>query len=415
MPYLAKHPVRHEQSLCENSASAAAFGVFKRRKVPILLPFRDLGSIPEEKVDRGRFRLRSIEKNPQQALEPGRVEMPADVVNLAMVGLGGWGKYVVRSFWQTAHCRLSYLCDANPQTLAEQVRFYPEALPTDCFESILCDETVDAVALATPAPTHFELAKSALLAGKHVFVEKPMTLSAEHAEELVDLASSCGQKLMVGHLLKYHPAVELMKQQVDRGALGDIYYMYCQRLNLGTVRQDENAFWSLAPHDISVILHLFDAEPVRIEASGQCFLQEGVEDVVFSTLHFADGRVAHIHVSWLDPHKRRSMVLVGSEKMLVFDDTEATEKVRIYDKHACVETDPAGQMPPITVRHGDIVIPRISQREPLAVETEHFIRCILDDLEPASDGNDGLRVVRILEAIDKQFRRRLPVRLQRAA
>ncbi len=341
--------------------------------------------------------------------------MPADVVNLAMVGLGGWGKYVVRSFWQTANCRLSYLCDANPRTLADQVRYYPEAFPTDCFESILSDHSVDAVALATPAPTHFEFARQALLAGKHVFVEKPMALSSEHAEQLVELAEISGRKFMVGHLLKYHPAVDLMKQQIDSGALGDIYYMYCQRLNLGVVRQEENAFWSLAPHDISVILHLFEAEPVRIEASGQSFLQEGVEDVVFSTLHFADGRVAHIHVSWLDPHKRRSMVLVGSEKMLVFDDTEATEKVRIYDKHACVEADPAGQMPPVTVRHGDIVIPRISQREPLAVETEHFIRCILDDSEPLSDARDGLRVVRILETIDRQFRHRMPIRLHKAA
>ncbi|MGE3313506.1 MAG: Gfo/Idh/MocA family protein [Planctomycetaceae bacterium] len=341
--------------------------------------------------------------------------MPADTVNLAMVGLGGWGKYVVRSFWQTANCRLSYLVDSNPKTLADQVRYYPEAFPTDDFESVLCDESVDAVAIATPAPTHFELAKAALLADKHVYVEKPMTLTSEHAEELVEIASVCRKKLMVGHLLKYHPAVDLMKQQVDQGALGDIYYMYCQRLNLGVVRQEENAFWSLAPHDISVILHLFGSEPTRIEASGQCFLQEGIEDVVFSTLHFADRRVAHIHVSWLDPHKKRSMVLVGSEKMLVFDDTESTEKVRIYDKSACVETDPAGQMPPITVRHGDITIPRISQREPLAVETEHFIRCIIDDLEPKSDGNDGLRVVRILESIDRQFRKQAPVRLHRAA
>jgi len=341
--------------------------------------------------------------------------MPADTVNLAMVGLGGWGKYVVRSFWQTAHCRLSYLCDSNPHTLAEHVRYYPEAFPTDCYESILSDESVDAVALATPAPTHFELAQAALRAGKHVFVEKPMTLQSDHAEELVELAESCGRKLMVGHLLKYHPAVELMRECVQSGALGDIYYMYCQRLNLGTVRQDENAFWSLAPHDISVILHLFDSEPARIEASGQSFLQEGIEDVVFSTLHFPDGRVAHIHVSWLDPHKQRTMVLVGSEKMLVFDDMQSTEKVRIYDKSACVEGDPAGQMPPITVRHGDIVIPRISQREPLAVETEHFVRCILDDVKPKSDGRDGLRVVRILEAIDRQFRRKMPIRIHRAA
>jgi predicted dehydrogenase len=181
------------------------------------------------------------------------------------------------------------------------------------------------------------------------------------------------------------------------------------------VRQSENAFWSLAPHDISVILYLFGSEPDRVDASGQSFLQNRIEDVVFTTLHFADGRMANIHVSWLDPHKKRSMVLVGSEKMLVFDDMQATEKIRIFDKSACLEGGADGAMNPISVRHGDIVIPRVSAREPLAIETEHFIQSILEDTQPRSDGRDGLRVVRILEEVDRQFRNTVPLTLRKAA
>jgi predicted dehydrogenase len=203
---------------------------------------------------------------------------------------------------------------------------------------------------------------------------------------------------MVGHLLEYHAAVEFMKRQIDSGALGDIHYMYCQRLSLGVVRSHENACWSLAPHDISVILHLFGCEPDGISARGECYLQENVEDVVFVNLHFPDGRMAQIHCSWLDPHKERKMVVVGSQKMLVFDDMQATEKVRIYDKGAMVN---AGQ--PVSVRQGDVHIPHLGGPEPLDVETQHFVNAILNDTVPRSDGRDGLRVVRVLEQIDQQL------------
>lgn len=340
--------------------------------------------------------------------------MTQDAVSLGVVGLGGWGKFVVKNFATTSNCRLSYVCDANRHALAQQARQFPDATPTDSFETLLADESLDAIALATPAPFHHEMAKRALLAGKHVFVEKPMTLVTEHALELVEIAEQNDRKLMVGHLLKYHPAVQLMKNLVDEGSLGQIHYMYCQRLNLGVVRTEENAFWSLAPHDVSVILHLFEQEPEHIVANGQSFLQPDIEDVVFATMYFPDGRVANIHVSWLDPHKKRSMVLVGSEKMLVFDDQEANEKVRIYDKSASIDIDAVG-MNAVTVRHGDILIPRLSTREPLAAETQHFVDCILNDTQPLSDGHDGVRVVRILEAIDRQFRQKMPVRFRKAA
>ena len=343
--------------------------------------------------------------------------MGSECVTLGMAGLGGWGRFVVRNFAGTSGCRLQYLCDADPKTLEQQARLYPDATAISSYEQMLDDDRLDAVALATPAPMHYAMAKQALLAGKHVYVEKPMTLLAEHAEELIDLAETCDRKLMVGHLLEYHPAVELMKREIDSGSLGDIHYMYCQRLNLGVVRQQENAFWSLAPHDISIILYLFGAEPDHVEASGQSFLQPGVEDVVFANLHFPDGRMANIHVSWLDPHKKRSMVVVGSEKMLVFDDMEPSEKVRIFNKGACVAPQPSGAMQSIAVRHGDIIIPRLSGREPLAIETEHFIDCILNDVQPRSDGRDGLRVVKILEAVDRQLHasQPVPMPLQRTA
>lgn len=341
--------------------------------------------------------------------------MAQSEVTLGVVGLGGWGKFVVRNFAQTPGCKLKYVCDASADSLSRQGRLYPDSIPTNQYSDLLNDPELDAVALATPAPLHFEMARAALLADKHVYVEKPMTLAAEDAEELVDLADKRGLKLMVGHLLLYHPAVEMMKQHVESGDLGEIYYMYCKRLNLGVVRQNENSFWSLAPHDISVILHLFDSEPCRVEASGQCYLQPGVEDVAMATLHFPDGRMANIHVSWLDPHKTRSMTLVGSEKMLVFDDMEPTEKIRIFDKAATVSMVQDGPQNPVNVRHGDILAPRVSPKEPLSAETLHFVESIINDTRPRSDGYDGLRVVRVLEAVEQQLRQVERPFLRRAA
>jgi len=348
-----------------------------------------------------------------------RESVRLDTVRLGMVGLGGWGKSVVRNFNQTDGCELCTICDSSLQTLDRQRRDYPDAIATGRYQDLLEDVSIGAIALATPAPAHFSMARAALEAGKHVYVEKPMTMNSADAEELVHLADERGLKLMVGHLLEYHPAVQLMKEQVDADALGQIYYIYSQRVNLGVVRQHENAFWSLAPHDISVILYLFGAEPDRILANGQSFLQNGIEDVVFVTLHFPDGRIANIHVSLLDPHKERKMVLVGSEKMLVFDDMAAGEKIRIFDKGASCDSDAdgdsGGEMQAISVRHGDIRIPHISTREPLAIETQHFIDCIRNDATPRSDGRDGLRVVRILEEVDRQLHGAIPATFRRAA
>lgn len=341
--------------------------------------------------------------------------MSHEVVRLGVVGLGGWGKFVVRNFSQRERSELVYICDSNPFTLKQHESLYPQAKATQEYSDLLNDPTLDAIVIATPAPFHYEMAKAALKSGKHVYVEKPMTLTSEHSEELVEISETLDLKLMVGHLLEYHPAVQLMKEQVDSGALGDIHYMYCQRINLGVVRQHENAFWSLAPHDISVILYLFGEEPSHITANGQSFLQPGIEDVVFANLHFPDGRMANIHVSWLDPHKKRSMVLVGSQKMLVFDDMAANEKVRIYDKGAQFKNNSEGAMQAINVRHGDILSPHIPGTEPLALETQHFIDSIIFDTTPRSDGRDGLRVVRILEKVEQILHSEIPAPVIKAA
>jgi predicted dehydrogenase len=273
----------------------------------------------------------------------------------------------------------------------------------------LSDPEIAAIAVATEAPEHFEIASAALAAGKHVFVEKPMALSSADCRALIAQASAAGRKLMVGHLLEHHPAFDAIRGLIVSGEIGDIHYMYTQRLNLGIVRGHENAWWSLAPHDISVICRLFDAEPVSVAAQGQSYLQKqiagaprDVEDVVFATLRFADGRMAGIHVSWLDPHKTRQMTIVGTRKMITWDDMAAGEKVRIYDK-AAVTPHVASYAEAITLRTGDILIPKIDSAEPLAREVQHFVEACLDDKPVFTDGEDGLRVVRVLAAGQKSL------------
>jgi len=311
----------------------------------------------------------------------------------------------VRHFATSERSRLRWLCDLNENTLARHAKTYRETATTVSFEEVLRDPVVDAVAVATPAPTHFTLALQALEAGKHVYVEKPMTLSAADAAVLTHAAERADRRLMVGHLLEYHPAVRYLKQLIEDDRLGDIHYLYAQRVNLGIVRSEENAWWSLAPHDLSIICYLFDAEPVRITLSGQCFLQPDIEDVVFGTLDFADGRLAHVHVSWLDPHKVRKVTIVGTERMATFDDMEAAEKVRLYDKGASMQPSVADYGEAIQVRMGDILIPRIPPSEPLRLEVRHFIDAVLDGTPILSDGHDGERVVRILEAGARSLRR----------
>ena len=320
------------------------------------------------------------------------------MLKVAVVGAGSWGKNLVRNFASVKGAALAAVCDRDEECLAVLGPAYPQARFTRDYADILADKTIDAVVVATDAASHFGHAMAALEAGKHTYAEKPMCQSAAEAERLTREAESSGLKLMAGHLLLYHPAVLMLKSLVESGELGEIYYMYTQRLNLGIVRSSENAWWSLAPHDISVINYLFGALPRRVSAQGQSYLQEGIEDVVFATLYFGDGRLAQIHTSWLDPHKMRRMTVVGSRKMVTFDDMEPSEKVWVYDKGAAPNLSYNSYGEAITLRQGDIHIPKLDTTEPLKLECQHFVDAIANNTAVRSDGRDGVRVIRVLEA-----------------
>ena len=327
----------------------------------------------------------------------------AERVVLACVGAGRWGRNLVRVFDSLPDVELAVVCDVSEDIRRELKQQYPEVKVTADYGEVLANKQIQAVVLAVPAVDHYAAAKQALEAGKHVYVEKPISLSYDHARRLTELAESLSLVLMVGHLMEYHPALRLLKQLVDAGELGEILYLYSERVNLGVVRKDENALWSLAPHDISMILHLVDEEPESVSARGASYLQEGIEDVVFANLRFADGRMAQIQVSWLDPHKVRKLTVVGTQKMAVFDDMESAEKVRIYDKAAERQGyESYGES--ITLRFGDIVIPHVNPAEPLKLECQHFVDCVQSGDTPVSDGRDGMRVVRVLEAAQRSLR-----------
>ena len=329
-------------------------------------------------------------------------------LSIALVGLGYWGPNLARNFAAIEDCDLTWCCDASEEARARLAGQYPSTRFTDDLAEVLADPDVDAVVLATPVPTHAELAVRVLESGKHCFVEKPLGRSVADAQLAVDAARSTGKTLMVGHLLEYHPGVQRLKELSDSGELGDeIYYIYGNRLNLGKVRADENALWSLGAHDVSVLLYLADEEPHEVIARGESYVREGVEDVVFCFLRFPSGLSAHLHLSWLDPHKERRFTIVGSKRMATFDDMALEGKLTIYDKG--VDETSRGYGEYIT-RSGDIFSPRIPNLEPLRVECEHFVRCVRTGERPRSDGESGLRVVRVLEELQNSLDRSLRVR-----
>jgi predicted dehydrogenase len=310
------------------------------------------------------------------------------MLKIGLVGAGDWGKNLIRIFHQLKKARLIWCCDLEEKRRESMSRNYPDVKVTGRFEDILEDASVGAVVICSSAVTHHPLAMAALKAGKHVYVEKPLALNAADAEEMKASAEANGLKLMVGHLLLYHPAVKILKEMVDGGDLGQVFYVYSQRVNLGKIRQDENALWSFAPHDISVILHLLGQTPVSVSARGESYLQQGIEDVVFVNMKFADRKMAQLQLSWLDPHKVRKITIVGSKKMVVFDDVESTEKLKIFDKGVSgVSYESYGDS--ITLRFGDIHIPYITMTEPLRVECQHFVDCVLNDLFSTSARKSG--------------------------
>jgi predicted dehydrogenase len=310
------------------------------------------------------------------------------VTKVGVVGLNYWGPNLVRNFNDLAD--LTWLCDLDEQHLNPIAARYPDARATTSFEDLLADDALDAVVIATPVPTHYALTKQALEAGKHVFVEKPPAMRAVEMDELVALAVEHDRVLMPGHLLLYHPGVLKVKDLIDRGELGDVLCVYGNRVNLGIVRSNENALWSLGVHDLSVILYLLDEDPELVTAQGSASIHPGVEDVVFCFLRFPSGKIAHMHLSWLDPHKMRKMTVVGDQKMVVFDDMEPERKVTVYEKRAGA----AGEL-----FSGDISIPKISTAEPLRLECTYFLE-LIDGLHDKSKvARDGARVVRALEML----------------
>ncbi len=324
----------------------------------------------------------------------------SDPVRVGMVGLGGWGKNLLRNFGSLPESDLRWACDSDEAARTAHAGAYPATRFTAEFDQLLDDPELEAVVLATPVPTHFELARRALEAGKHVMVEKPMTWRASEARELRDVVRATGRTLMVGHLLRFHPGVEKLRQLIDSGELGEVRYVYGNRLNLGVIRESENALWSLGVHDISVVLHLLDGEPMEVWARGEGYVREAVEDVVFGYIKFSSGQVGHLHLSWLDPHKMRKMTVVGSTKMAVFDDMEPERKVTVYDKGPVIIPDGS-----ISTHTGDINIPRISAEEPLRIECRHFLHAVRSGERPRADVEEGAAVVEVLEAMQTSLER----------
>jgi predicted dehydrogenase len=323
------------------------------------------------------------------------------MTRIGVVGLGYWGPNLARNFDRLPDAELTWLCDESPDALERCARAFPSARVTSSFDELLADRSLEAIVLATPVATHAELARLVLDAGKHCFVEKPLARSVEEAERVVDAARAAGRILMVGHLLEYHPGVERLSGLIESGELGDVRYIYSNRLNLGQLRRDENALWSLGAHDVSVILRLAAEEPYECRAVGESYVNEGVEDVVFCYLRFPSGLAAHMHLSWLDPHKERRFTVVGSRRMATFDDMELERKLTVYDKGFDEDYASYGEY---IARSGDIFSPRVPNEEPLRIECRHFLECVRNGIEPRSGSESGLRVVRVLEALQASLR-----------
>lgn len=323
------------------------------------------------------------------------------MVTIAQAGLGMWGQNHFRVFSNLKDCRVKICCDKRKEALGK-IDTKDMAFTSD-FEDIVRDKEIEAVVITTPSETHAELSIKALSAGKHVFVEKPLALKIEDAEKMLGAAEKNKKILMVGHLLLYHPAVAKMKFYIDKGELGDLRYLYSTRVNLGQVRAEENALWSLTAHDISVAEYLVGRMPVEVSATGKGYIRDLVQDVVFVSLGFDDKIMAHIHASWLDPHKIRKFTVVGSKKMVVFDDMEAAEKIKIYDKGVDWQNNYGTYDAFLTIRQGDIHIPKLDMVEPLKVECQHFIDCVRSGKRPLTDGENGIRVLKVLTAAQKSL------------
>ena len=332
--------------------------------------------------------------------QPPSARFGEQPVRIGVVGLGYWGPNLARNFAAIDGCELTWLCDGSEQIRAKLGDAFPGVRTSGEIHELLADPELDAIVLATPVPTHADLAARVLEAGKHCFVEKPLATTVVDAQRAVDAAEKSGRILMVGHLLEYHPAVTRLKELLDSDELGSLYYVYGNRVNLGKLRAEENALWSLGAHDVSVVLHLIGEEPVECSAHGESYVRGGVQDVVFCYLRFPSGQVAHLHLSWLDPHKERRITVVGSKRMATFDDMRTEGKLTVYDKGFDEDANSWGEY---ITRAGESFSPRLANAEPLRLECQHFIDCIREGKTPRSDGHSGLRVVRVLEALQRSL------------
>lgn len=329
-------------------------------------------------------------------------------MKLSVIGCGRWGPNFIRIFHRLSGVSLKYACDLNPHRLLHIRGLYPCLITTPDYRQILKDKAVDAVVIATPTNTHYRLAKEFLLSHQHVLVEKPIAMRIKEAEELIDIAKAKNKILMVGHTFLYNPAVNKIKEAIKKNALGKIYYIHSQRVNPGPIRKDVNAIWDLSPHDISIINYILEDLPQEAFAYSQRFLPHRFDDVGFITLRYPDDILTHIHVSWLNPKKVREMTIIGSERMLVYNDTDINQPIKIYDKSAMKKkyerhyyTFEGFQH---IARNGKAEVPKVNRQEPLKIECRHFIDCIIHNKQPLSDAQEGLNIVKILEVIDKSIR-----------
>lgn len=327
-------------------------------------------------------------------------------VKVGLIGYGYWGPNIARILSESDFAELAYCADLLESSRKQINEKHPHITTTDNYKVMLEDPSVEAVCIVTPTKSHYKIAKDALLAGKHVFVEKPLTYSLHDAQELERIAREKKLKLMVGHVFLFNPAVEYIKNVIDARELGELRHLHFQRRNLGPIRQDVNAMWDLAPHDISMIIYFLNEMPESVVASGQSFIQKNIYDVVSVSLKFASGSIANMFFSWIDPVKIRDVTIVGSKKMLLFDDVEPTHKIKIFDKNVDILKNTSGKTfgeYVIALRSGNTTIPEIPQKEPLKEELMHFITCIVENRTPKTDGVNGIQVVRVLDAIQKSL------------
>ena len=333
------------------------------------------------------------------------------MIRIAVAGAGHWGPNLIRNFHNKHTSEVAWVADRDAGRLEQVNDRFPDIRLGASIEPALKDPAVDAVVVATPTTTHYPLAKAALQAGKHVLIEKPIAQKVEQGLELIELAQRAGRVLLVGHVFVYNPAVQRVKHYLAEKALGRVYYISMTRTNLGPIRMDVNAAWDLASHDISIVNYWLGCEPLAASAVGGVWINSGIEDTVFATLHYPEDVLVNVHASWLNPRKAREITVVGEKKMLTFDDTSFTEPLRLYDKQVTDTRIRPGFIDTFasfraSVRDGDITIPKVAAGEPLKIECDHFLDCIRGNAKPLTDGRAGVAVVRTLEAIARSVKNR---------